>query len=43
MDRNRKIRDVNPYYNIEVVDKDSLIQLCTKIKPKIKYKKDKLD
>lgn len=42
-DRNRKIRDVNPYYNVEVVDKDSLIQLCTKIKPKIKYKKDKLD
>lgn len=41
--RNRKIRDVNPYYNVEVVDKDSLIQLCTKIKPKIKYKKDKLD
>lgn len=41
--RNRKIRDVNPCYNIEVVDKDSLIQLCTKIKPKIKYKKDKLD
>lgn len=42
-DRNRKNRDVNPYYNVEVVDKDSLIQLCTKIKPKIKYKKDKLD
>lgn len=42
-DRNRKIRDVNPYYNVEVVDKDSLIQLCTKIKPKIKYKKYKLD
>lgn len=41
--RNRKIRDVNPYYNIEVVDKDSLIQLCTKIKPKIKYKRDKLN
>lgn len=41
--RNRKIRDVNPYYNVEVVDKDSLIQLCTKIKPKIKYKKDKLN
>lgn len=41
--RNRKIRDINPCYNIEVVDKDSLIQLCTKIKPKIKYKKDKLD
>ena len=41
--RDRKIRDVNPYYNVEVVDKDSLIQLCTKIKPKIKYKKDKLN
>lgn len=41
--RNRKIRDVNPYYNVEVVDKDSLIQLCNKIKPKIKYKKDKLN
>ena len=41
--RNRKIRDVNPCYNIEVVDKDSLIQLCTKIKLKIKYKRDKLD
>lgn len=42
-DRNREIRDVNPCYNIEVVDKDSLIQLCTKIKPKVKYKRDKLD
>lgn len=41
--RDRKIKDVNPYYNVEVVDKDSLIQLCTKIKPKIKYKKDKLN
>lgn len=41
--RNREIKDVNPYYNVEVVDKDSLIQLCTKIKPKIKYKKDKLN
>lgn len=41
--RDREIRDVNPYYNVEVIDKDSLIQLCTKIKPKIKYKKDKLD
>ncbi len=36
--RNRKIRDVNPYYNVEITDRNSLINLCNNISLKVQHK-----
>ena len=38
-DRNRKIKDVNPYYNVEIVDKISLLNFCKNINVKVAHKK----
>lgn len=39
----RKIRDVHPYYNVEITDKNSLLNLQKNIIPRVKYKKAALD
>lgn len=36
--RNRKIRDINPYYNVEITDRNSLINLCNNIPLKVQHK-----
>ena len=41
--RNRTIRDVNPYYNVEITDKNSLLNLQKNVVPRVKYKKAALD
>lgn len=41
--RDRKIKDKHNIYSIEVVDKNSLLQLCDNIHPKIKYKAEAIN
>lgn len=36
--RNRKIRDVNPYYNVEITDRNSLINFCNNISLRVQHK-----
>ena len=35
----RTIRDLHPYYNVEITDKNSLLNLQRNVKPRVKYKK----
>jgi hypothetical protein len=37
--RNRSIRDVNPYYNVEITDRDSLLNFCENVPLKVAHKK----
>lgn len=39
----RVIRDVHPYYNVEITDKNSLLNLWKNVKPRVRYKKAALD
>ena len=41
--RNRKIRDVNPYYNVEITDKTSLLNFWKNVTPRVAHKKAALD
>ena len=36
--RNRKIRGVNPYYNVEITDRNSLINFCSNVSLKVQHK-----
>ena len=36
--RDRKIRDINPYYNVEITDRNSLINFCNNVSLKVQYK-----
>lgn len=41
--RNRKIKDVHPYYNVEITSKDSLLNFWKNVHPKVHYKKAALN
>ena len=41
--RNRKIRDANPYYNVEIEDRDSLLNLWQNVSPRVAHKKAALN
>ena len=41
--RNRKIRDVNPYYNVEITSRDSLLKLWENVHPRVLHKKTALN
>lgn len=41
--RDRHIRDIHPYYNVEITDKNSLLNLQKNVVPRVKYKKSALD
>lgn len=41
--RDRKIRDVNPYYNVEITDRNSLLRFWENVKPRVSHKKAALD
>ena len=41
--RDRKIKDVNPYYNVEIEDRDSLLNLWKNVSPRVAHKKAALN
>lgn len=41
--RDRKIRDVSDYYNVEIIDRNSLLNLWENVKPRVAHKKAALD